>query len=30
VPEQPVGVAPEQIEQNREQWLEEWTKAVLR
>jgi thiamine transport system substrate-binding protein len=30
VPEQPVGIAPEQIEQNREQWLEEWTKAVLR
>ncbi len=30
VPEQPVGVTPAQIEQNREQWLEEWTKAVLR
>jgi thiamine transport system substrate-binding protein len=30
VPEQPVGVTPEQIEQNREQWLEEWTRTVLR
>jgi thiamine transport system substrate-binding protein len=30
VPEQPVSVAPEQIEQNREQWIDAWTKAVLR
>lgn len=30
VPEQSVGVTPEQIEQNREQWLEEWTRTVLR
>jgi thiamine transport system substrate-binding protein len=30
VPEQPVSVPPEQIDQNREQWLDAWTKAVLR
>jgi thiamine transport system substrate-binding protein len=30
VPDQPVGVAPEQIDQNREQWIDAWTKAVLR
>ncbi|MEN9933991.1 MAG: hypothetical protein RLZZ387_570 [Chloroflexota bacterium] len=30
VPEQPAGVTPEQIEQNRERWIEEWTQAVLR
>ena len=30
VPEQPVGLPPEQIDQNREQWLDAWTKAVLR
>jgi thiamine transport system substrate-binding protein len=30
VPEQPVSVAPDQIDQNREQWLDAWTKAVLR
>jgi thiamine transport system substrate-binding protein len=30
VPDQPLGLPPEQIEQNREQWLDAWTKAVLR
>lgn len=30
VPEQPVSVPPDQIDQNREQWLDAWTKAVLR
>jgi thiamine transport system substrate-binding protein len=30
VPEQPATVAPEQIDQNREQWIDAWTKAVLR
>jgi thiamine transport system substrate-binding protein len=29
-PEQPLGLPPEQIDQNREQWLDAWTKAVLR
>jgi thiamine transport system substrate-binding protein len=30
VPEQPAGLPPEQIDQNREQWLDAWTKTVLR
>ncbi|HWQ12751.1 MAG TPA: thiamine ABC transporter substrate-binding protein [Roseiflexaceae bacterium] len=30
VPEQPAGLPPEQIEQNRERWIEEWTRTVLR
>jgi len=30
VPAQPLGLPPEQIDQNREQWLDAWTKAVLR
>ncbi len=30
VPERPLGLPPEQIDQNREQWLDAWTKAVLR
>ena len=30
VPEQPLGLPPEQIDQNREQWLDAWTKVVLR
>ena len=30
VPEQPLSVPPEQIDQNREQWLDAWIKAVLR
>jgi thiamine transport system substrate-binding protein len=30
LPEQPVSVPPDQIDQNREQWLDAWTKAVLR
>lgn len=30
VPAQPISVPPEQIDQNREQWLDAWTKAVLR
>jgi thiamine transport system substrate-binding protein len=30
VPEQPATVTPEQIDQNREQWIDAWTKAVLR
>jgi thiamine transport system substrate-binding protein len=29
-PEQPATIAPEQIDQNREQWIDAWTKAVLR
>jgi thiamine transport system substrate-binding protein len=29
-PKQPVDVAPEQIDQNREQWIDTWTKTVLR
>jgi thiamine transport system substrate-binding protein len=29
-PEQPLSLPPEQIDQNREQWLDAWTKAVLR
>ncbi|HJZ49576.1 MAG TPA: thiamine ABC transporter substrate-binding protein [Roseiflexaceae bacterium] len=30
VPDQPLGLPPEQIDQNREQWIDAWTKAVLR
>jgi thiamine transport system substrate-binding protein len=30
VPEQAASVTPEQIDQNREQWIDAWTKAVLR
>lgn len=30
LPQQPVNVLPDQIDQNREQWLDAWTKAVLR
>lgn len=30
VPQQPVQLAPEQIEANRERWIEAWTDAVLR
>jgi thiamine transport system substrate-binding protein len=30
IPEQPAAIPPEQIDQNREQWLDAWTKAVLR
>lgn len=30
VPDQPISLAPDQIDQNREQWLDAWTKAVLR
>ena len=29
-PKQPVGVAPEQIDQYRERWIDTWTKTVLR
>lgn len=29
-PSQPVELSPEQIEGNRERWLEAWTEAVLR
>jgi thiamine transport system substrate-binding protein len=29
-PGQPVAVPPDQIDQNREQWIDAWTKAVLR
>jgi len=29
-PDQPITVPPDQIDQNREQWLDAWTKAVLR
>ncbi len=30
IPGQPTAVTPEQIDQNREQWIDAWTKAVLR
>ncbi len=30
VPEQPVVVPPDQIDQNRDQWLDAWTKLMLR
>jgi thiamine transport system substrate-binding protein len=30
IPEQPAGLAPEQIDQGRERWIEEWTQTVLR
>lgn len=30
VPDQPLAVSPEQIDQNREQWIDAWTKVVLR
>jgi len=30
VPSEPVSVPPEQIDQNRDQWIDAWTKAVLR
>jgi thiamine transport system substrate-binding protein len=30
VPEQPLGLPPDQIDQKREEWLDAWTKAVLR
>jgi thiamine transport system substrate-binding protein len=30
IPEEPATVAPEQIEANREMWIESWTEAVLR
>jgi thiamine transport system substrate-binding protein len=30
VPDQPATVSPEQIEQNRERWIDEWTEIVLR
>jgi thiamine transport system substrate-binding protein len=30
VPEQPAGLTPEQIDQNREQWIDAWTRVVLR
>jgi len=30
LPDKPVSVPPDQIDQNREQWLDAWTKAVLR
>ena len=29
-PDQPITVPPDQIDQNRDQWLDAWTKAVLR
>lgn len=29
-PENPVSVPPEEIEQNREQWIDAWTRTVLR
>ena len=29
-PDQPITVPPDQIDQNREQWLDAWTKTVLR
>jgi thiamine transport system substrate-binding protein len=30
VPEQPLELAPEEIEQNRERWVDEWTDVVVR
>jgi thiamine transport system substrate-binding protein len=30
VPEQPISVPPEQIDANREQWIDAWTRTVLR
>jgi thiamine transport system substrate-binding protein len=30
VPDQPVTIPPEQIQQNRTQWLDAWTKTVMR
>jgi thiamine transport system substrate-binding protein len=30
VPEQPISIPPEQIDQNRERWIDAWTRAVLR
>jgi len=30
IPEKPAYVAPEEIEKNREAWLEAWTETVLR
>jgi thiamine transport system substrate-binding protein len=30
IPAQPIAIPPEQIDQNREQWLDAWTKAMLR
>jgi thiamine transport system substrate-binding protein len=30
VPEQPLELPPEEIEQNREQWVDEWTEIVVR
>jgi thiamine transport system substrate-binding protein len=30
VPEQPLELPPEEIEANREQWVDEWTRIVLR
>ena len=30
LPDQPLAIPPEQIDQNREQWLDAWTKTVLR
>jgi thiamine transport system substrate-binding protein len=30
IPEQPATLAPEQIDQNRERWIEQWTRTVLR
>jgi thiamine transport system substrate-binding protein len=29
-PDQPASVPPDQIDQNRDQWIDAWTKAVLR
>jgi thiamine transport system substrate-binding protein len=30
IPEQPITLPPEQIDANREQWIDAWTRAVLR
>jgi thiamine transport system substrate-binding protein len=30
IPEQPITVPPEQIDRNRERWIDEWTRTVLR
>jgi thiamine transport system substrate-binding protein len=30
VPDEPLTVAPEQIDQNRDQWIDAWTKTVMR
>ena len=30
VPEAPLLLSPEEVEENREEWIDEWTRIVLR